>query len=168
MIWWENTTGAVRPTQNLARFALLPGKPHLMAMSTYWRVRESGRSEGRKLNDSGILGAMSAAIKPVSRASVGLGIEFGARATNTSGLSPRQEFGWNATSLRAMLADVARSGISEVSIYTNPEGNQGVPTKYGTHGSWSRDVAPWYVEEISRFVGASAHVGSTTFLSGEK
>jgi hypothetical protein len=152
MIWWENTSKAVYATKHLASFAQLPGQPHLMSMSTYWRERQTQQQPGlivdRLINITGLVSLMAKAIRPLSRASIGLGLEFG----NSSTLPPRQQFGWNVSSLRAMLDTVAWAGLTQVSIYTNPEGNQGVPTHYGTHGSWSSNVAPWFVVEVARFV----------------
>lgn len=71
----------------------------------------------------------------------------------------QRNFGWIVTSLHNALRRVVEEGLCEISIYTNPEGNQGVNAtgKFpGAHPSWSLHAAPWFVAEITNYLRTNA------------
>ena len=67
-------------------------------------------------------------------------------------------FGWDQRNLREMLALINASGLCEISVYTCPEDNQGsaTPISGGLHPSWSAHTAPWFIDEVARFLTLNA------------
>ena len=81
---------------------------------TYWnRSPKSSLGQIQRLSSK-------TAPRSCLRGSVGIGIMLDARSEPKA----QRDFAWNQSSLQSMLDLVASNNLCEITVYTNPEGNQ--------------------------------------------